>query len=345
VANSATGAPFAFETAAMPASAADRNLDRLVDVFTENATVVLSGTKLASQLKVPPSTLWEWIERLRSMGVDIRGVQGTGYRLAKVPDILTSALVRRSLPHGQFCCRVHHFYKTDSTMNEAAQIAAQGEPHGTLIIAEEQTAGRGRLGNRWVSEPSVGLYFTIILRPALSPTAAPILTLMAGIAVDEALHDVSGLEFDLRWPNDVLIGGRKCAGILVEMTAEPEKIEHVLLGIGINVNQGHMPDELSAEATSLLMEAGRTFSRLEALVSILKRLEHHYNLLLEHGPQAVVQRFTELSSYAAGRPVKVIGAADTVRGVTAGLTPEGVLLLRRDDGNIEKILSGHVRPE
>lgn len=328
----------------MPESASDRNLDRLVDILIENATVVLSGTKLAAQLRVPPSTLWEWVEKLRAMGLDISGVHGTGYRLARVPDVLTSHIVRRSL-HGQFGARVHHLYKTDSTMNEASQLALDGAPHGTLVIAEEQTAGRGRLGNAWVSEPLVGLYFTLVLRPPLAPASAPIITLMAGIAAAEALHEVSGLGFDLRWPNDVLVTEKKCAGILVEMTAQPERIEHVLLGVGINVNHSRMPAELASDATSLSIEAGRSFSRLEVLSNLLRRMEHYYNLLLERGSQAMVDRFSEISSYARGKRVKVTGLAETLHGVTAGLAPDGVLLLRCDEGSIEKILSGHVRPE
>jgi BirA family transcriptional regulator, biotin operon repressor / biotin---[acetyl-CoA-carboxylase] ligase len=329
----------------MPETPLDRNLDRLVDLLSENATVVMSGTKIASELGVPQSTMWDWIERLRGMGVEIRGHAGTGYQLMKVPDIPTPHAVRRALHRGEFGCRVHHVYKTDSTMSEAARLAASGAPHGTLVVAEEQTAGRGRLGRSWVSEPFVGLYFTLLLRPALSPGAAPVLTLVAGVALAEALAEASGLPVDLRWPNDVLIGGKKCAGILVELTAEPERIEHVLMGIGINVNHQRIPDDLAAEATSLRVEAGRGLSRLEIMVSVLKRLEHYYNRFLKEGASLIVERFSEISSFARGKRVKVVDSPDGLTGVTAGLTPEGVLLVRRDDGRMERVLSGHVRPE
>ncbi len=329
----------------MPETPLDRNLDRLVELLAKNATIVLSGAKIASELRVPQSTMWDWIERLRGWGVEIRGIAGTGYQLMKVPDILTAQSIRRALHRGEFGSRVHHFYKTGSTMVEAARLASLGEPHGALVVAEEQTAGRGRLGHSWISEPSVGLYLTLLLRPALEPGGAPILTLVAGVAVAETLAEVSGLAFDLRWPNDVLIGGKKCAGILVEMTAEPERIKHVLVGIGINVNHQQIPHELAAEATSLRLEAGRSFSRLEILVSVLKRLEHYYNRLLNEGASAIVQRFTEISSYARGKRVKVLDSPDGLTGVTAGLTPEGVLLVQRDDGRMERVLSGHVRPE
>ena len=323
----------------------DRRLDRLIDLLAKNATVLVSGTRLAAELRVPQSTLWGWIVRLRSMGVEVKGWPGSGYQLAKMPDILTSQAVRHGLHHGRFGCRIHHYYKIDSTMSEAARLAAAGAPHGTLVVAEEQTAGRGRFGRSWFSAKTAGIYFTLILRPSLSPAAAPVLTLWAGVALAEVLAETTGLPMDLRWPNDVLVNGKKCAGILVEMTAEPEKIGHVLVGLGINANHTQIPGELAAEATSLRLEAGRVFSRLDLLISILKRLEHHYNRFQEQGAAIIVQRFCEISSYARGKRVKVTDGLSVVSGVTAGLTPEGVLLLWQDDGRTEKILSGQVRPE
>ena len=324
---------------------ADRRLDELLDLLVKNATVVMSGTKIASQLRVAPSTLWEWVERLRSLGVEVRGLPGAGYQLEKMPDVLTPQAVRRSLHHGQFGCRVVHFYKTNSTMSEAERLAGEGAPHGMLVIAEEQTAGRGRFGRQWVSERAAGIYFTLVLRPALSPAAAPILTLLAGVALAETIREICQLPTDLRWPNDVLIQGKKCAGILVEMTAEPERIERVLLGIGVNVNQRQMPANLAAEATSLSLEAGRSFSRLAILAAVLKRLEQYYLRLLEQGPAVIVQQFSEISSYARGKRVKITDGTRVLTGETVGLSPEGILLLRRDDGQTEMVLGGQVRAE
>jgi len=329
----------------MPERRLDWNLDRLVNILVENGTVVLSGTKIAAQLRVPPSTLWAWVQRLRKMNVEVRGLLGSGYQLVKLPDILTAQAIRQTLHPGKFGCRIHHFYKVESTMNEAARLAAGEAPHGTLVVAEEQTAGRGRLGRSWYSERSVGIYFTLILRPPLAPAAAPILTLMAGVALAEVFRAISRLPTDLRWPNDVLMGGKKCAGILVEMKAEPERIEYVLVGIGMNVNHERIPKELAPEATSLRLEAGRSFSRLELLVTVMNRMEYYYHRLLEKGAAAIVERFSEVSSYARGKRVRVSDAAQTLIGVTAGLTPEGLLLVRREDGRIEKVLSGLVRAE
>jgi BirA family biotin operon repressor/biotin-[acetyl-CoA-carboxylase] ligase len=259
-------------------------------------------------------------------------------------DILSPPIIERSLHGGEFGCRIHHLDQTDSTMNEAARLAVAGAVHGSVVVAEQQTSGRGRLGHVWVSEPHVGLYFTLILRPTLAPSAAPILTLLCGVAVAEVLHEISGVRMDLRWPNDVLCHGKKCAGILVEMTTAPDGIAYILAGIGINVNHSSIPAELAAEATSLLLETRQNVSRIEVLAAVLSRLEDYYQRLLKEGAAVVVNRFTEISSYARDLRVKVVDSRDGLAGVTAGLAPDGVLLVRRDDGRVERVLSGHVRP-
>jgi BirA family biotin operon repressor/biotin-[acetyl-CoA-carboxylase] ligase len=320
-----------------------QHLDRLLTLLVENATVILSGTKIAAQLRIPHSTLAEWVDRLRAMGVDIKGYPGSGYQLMKLPDLLTPQALALHL-RGEFGSRIHHFYQTTSTMDEAARLAREGAPQGALVVAEEQTAGRGRFGRHWHSEPSSGLYFSVILRPSLPPAEAPVLALMAGVAAAEAIQEAAQLPTDLRWPNDVMVADKKCAGVLMEMTAEPHRIAHVLVGVGINVNHRRFPPELVLEATSLALEAGRTISRLQVLVSVLKRMEHYYNRLLEHGPAEALARFEAISSYARGKRVRVTDAAAELTGVTEGLTPEGVLLLRQDDGSLHKVLAGHVRP-
>jgi BirA family transcriptional regulator, biotin operon repressor / biotin---[acetyl-CoA-carboxylase] ligase len=336
------------------ANQSDRRLDELIDLLTENATVVMSGTKIASELQVPHSTCWELIERLREWGADVRGLPGTGYQLVRVPDVLTPKMIRQRLRTDSFGCRIQHYYEIDSTMSEAARLAAAKAPHGTLVVAEEQTSGRGRFGRSWFSPRGTGLYFTLILRPKLVPAATPVLTLLAGIAVSEAIHDtiddvigdlVEDVPIDIRWPNDVMIRGKKCAGILVEMTAQPERVEHAQIGVGVNVNQTAFPADIASEATSLRREAGRTFSRVEVLAAIMSRMELRYDQLLRDGAAAVVRRFGEISSYAHGKRVRVTDGPHVLTGETVGLSPEGMLLVRRDDGHTESILSGLVRPE
>ncbi|MSO19302.1 MAG: biotin--[acetyl-CoA-carboxylase] ligase [Acidobacteria bacterium] len=274
-----------------------------------------------------------------------------------MPENYIAAAVRQSLAssgagdarHERFGCPFHFYETMDSTMTEAARLAEAGAPTGTLVMAEEQTAGRGRLGRQWVSESGAGLYFTLILRPTLAPAATPMLTLMAGVSLAEAVRPFVSDRVDLRWPNDLLISEKKCAGILVEMRADPERAQserrwHVLLGIGINVNNTEFPEGLETEPTSLLLEAGQPIPRVDLLISVLKRLEEDYNSLLVDGAQPILKRFSTISSYASGKRVRAGEDGHFITGTTEGLTPEGVLLLRRDDGGLEKIIAGHVRP-
>jgi len=324
-------------------------IHRLLDLLTDHPTVVLSGSKMASELGAPRSTLRGWIVQLRNLGVELEGVPMNGYRLKRMPELLTPRAIRRAAQGTPFGHRAIHHFKTGSTMNDAAALAAAGEPHGTIVVAEEQTAGRGRLGRVWLSEKGAGLYFSMILRPPLPAAAAPMLTLVSGLAVREAIAEITGRAFpdtDLRWPNDVLLRGAKCAGILLEMTAEPERIKHVILGVGINVNQSEMPANLDNQATSLRIACGKSFIRAEVLGVVLRALDRALSRLLgPNGRAATVEEFEKQSTFARGRRVEISEGGSDVQGVTDGLDHAGYLLLRRDDtGALEPIYTGRVRP-
>lgn len=255
-----------------------------------------------------------------------------------------SGLLRHVLPPRHLGLPVHHYESIDSTMIEAARLADAGVSSGTMVLAEMQTQGRGRLGRAWHSDSSAGIYFTLVLRPNLEPAAAPVLTLMAGVSLATVMEAITPGRVDLRWPNDLLINGRKCAGILVEMRADPRRIDHVLLGIGINVNQTEFPGGLETEPSSLQLETGRPVQRADLLISLLKQLDADYNHLLSEGPARVLRCFEAISSYARGKRVRVGDHEPYVLGTTAGLTPEGLLLVAVEDGRIEKVVAGHVRP-
>jgi len=231
----------------------------------------------------------------------------------------------------------------DSTNTVAMRLGEQGEPHGAIVLAEEQTAGRGRAGRTWISEKSAGIHCTILLRPPIPPAHAPLLTLVAGLAARDAAAEDIDLIPDIRWPNDLLAGGRKFAGILTEMNAEPDRIHYAVVGIGINVNQTKMPAELADIATSLRMETGKTHSRFELLIRLLRHLDRYYNQFLSDGAAPILRRFAEVSSYFEGKRVRITTAAESFTGTTAGLDPSGVLRVTRDDGRgIEPVLSGDV---
>ncbi len=239
---------------------------------------------------------------------------------------------------------IHYYPSIDTTMRRAAELAEQGEPSGAIVIADEQTAGRGRLGRSWISPPESGLYLSLILRPAIAPADAAVVTLALGLASGRAIGQTAALSCDLRWPNDVLVNGRKCCGILTEMVAEGPLVRYIIAGIGINVNQDALPPELAETATSLRIETGCEYSREALLERLLKEADRYLDILIERGPRAVVELFQRASSYAEGKRVVVSNGASQIVGSTAGLTSAGALLLKRDDGAIEPILAGSVRP-
>ena len=323
----------------------DKELDRLVDLLVDHAMVVVSGTKAAAEIGVPHSTFQDWIDRLRAHGADIAGARGRGFVLKALPDILTQRVIKQAARGTQFGAQVHHYYSIGSTMDVASELAHHGAPHGTIVLAEEQTAGRGRLGHSWYSERSTGIYCSLILRPKMPAALGPVLTLAAGLALADTVSELAHQPADLRWPNDVLLGELKCGGVLLEMTAEAELVKHLGLGIGVNVNQQAFPQELAGEATSLALVAGRRLSRAEVLETLLHALDGRCRQFLDAGSASVIADFQSRSSFAWGRRVVVENQSGSFTGATQGLDSTGFLLVLRDDtASVEPVLAGTLRP-
>lgn len=321
----------------------DRRITALVTLLAENSTIVISGARIAREIGVSRSTVWRWVERLRELGVRAKGHPRTGYYLEKVPDLLTPDMLKARLKGSVFGKRIYHFLRTDSTNHVAMELGYGDEPEGGVVLAEEQTGGRGRAGRTWHSERGTGLYVTLLLRPKISPVQAPLLTMMAGLSSHAAIQAQTGLTVDLKWPNDLMLGGKKLGGILTEMYAEPSQVRFVIVGIGINVNQEKFPSELAATATSLRVRTGRAQSRMELLVRLLREFETDYNRFLSEGSASVTQRFEAVSSYARGKRVSVSNGMETYTGVTAGLSREGLLQVERESGDIVTVIAGDVR--
>jgi BirA family biotin operon repressor/biotin-[acetyl-CoA-carboxylase] ligase len=227
---------------------------------------------------------------------------------------------------------------TASTMKDAAALAARGEPHGTVVVAETQTEGIGRHGHAWHSESAGGLYLSIILRLPLTPEAMPVVAIALGLAVQRAIDDVAGVACDLRWPNDVLLNEKKIAGILVQ-TAD----NAVIAGIGVNVNQATFPEELRSIATSLLLQTGREHSKEALLDRVVMESLKYAGVLTDRGKASILRQFEARSSYVRGKSVDVESSNRIVTGVTEGLDENGFLLVRTL-GGIETIVAGGVRP-
>ena len=314
----------------------------LLRLLADNATIVISGGRIAREIGVSRSTVWRWVERLRELGVKVKGQAATGYFLEKVPDVLSPDVLKRQLKGTLFGKRIYHFFKTDSTNRVAFELGHAGEPEGAIVLAEEQSAGRGRAGRTWHSERAAGIYVTLLLRPKLAPVQAPLLTMMAGLSAHTAVEAVTGLAVDLKWPNDLIIRGKKAGGILTEMHAEPGMVRFVVVGIGLNVNQEKFPGELAGLATSLRQETGKMQSRMELFVRLLREFESDYNRFLREGIPSVIQRFEVVSSYAHGKKVRVTNGAESYVGTTVGLGPEGLLQVEREDGRVVTVIAGDV---
>ncbi len=322
----------------------DARLGQIVCVLMNFPTVVISGTKLAQEIGSTRSEVWRLVQQLRTLGVEIAGHPASGYQLTAVPDLLLPEMVDPLLRGTIFGGHFHHYYRADSTNTVALEAAAAGEPEGSVFLAEQQTAGRGRSSNQWHSEQSTGIYCSVILRPALPPSDMLVLSLAAGLAVQSAIREIDPrLLPDLKWPNDLLIRGKKFCGILTEMSAEATRVRHVVVGIGINVNQAAFPAELDQTATSLRMTTGTEWSRVELCAALLKSLEREYRAMLAdseaHGE--ILCRFQENSSSARGRKVR-IEENGGFEGTTEGLDPRGFLRVRTREG-VRIVYSGSVR--
>ena len=322
----------------------DQSLDEVLHFLMQNMTVSVSGEKLARDLGVPHSRVVRWVDRLRSEGIDILGEAFTGFRLTRLPDVLLPQLIRDRLHTRAFGRTLHHLYRVESTNSYASDLLSQDKPaaHGTVVVAERQTAGRGRMGRSWVSSPGVGLYTSIILRPEISSNLAPLLTLGTAVAAHDSIERATALEVDIKWPNDLLIGRKKICGILSELQAEVDRVRAMIIGVGINVNQEEFPDEIADRATSLRLASGRAQSRIEILQDFLHEFERLYERFREKGPSAIIDRWTRLSSFANGRTIEVDDGVRRVRGVTSGLNALGALRIAQPDGAVEEVYSGDV---
>ena len=323
----------------------DLRLGRIVRLLMENATVVVSGTKIADEIGTARSEVWRLVQQLRRLGVEIAGHTASGYQLKAVPDLLLPDMLAPFLAGTIFGGEIHHYYRLGSTNSEAMERASGGAPEGSVFVAEEQTAGRGRGAHQWESAASAGIYCSVVLRPTLPPAETLILSLAAGLAVDAAVRQVdSGVVPDLKWPNDLLIEGKKFCGVLTEMNAEVTRVRYIVVGIGINVNQVRFPEELRPTATSLRLTTDTVWSRVELCAALLKSLDREYRDLIQKAGahDSILERFHERSSSVRGRYVQVEENGGGFEGVTDGLDGRGFLRVKTGQG-LRTVLSGTVR--
>lgn len=319
--------------------------DQILSLFRRHQGVFLSGRQICQELKISRAAVWKQVEGLRQDGFSIEAQRSKGYRLVDGPDLLLADEVLQGLHLEQIGRPLICLELLDSTNARARQLGEGNGADGTVIIADRQSAGRGRLGRRWESPPGVNLYTSILLRPAIPVQQAPQLTFLTAVSVAEALHQTADLQPQVKWPNDVLVGGKKIAGLLNEMNAETERIHFVVLGVGVNLNMtaDQFPEELNYPATSVLLETGRPVSRSTFARAFLEQFDYHYSEFLVDGFGPIRRRWESLCEII-NRRVRVDLSPGQLEGTVVGLEPDGALRLQCDNGKIEHILAGDVRP-
>lgn len=315
--------------------------EKLLRMLSE-AEGYVSGQRLCEELNVSRTAVWKNINRLKEEGYVIEAVQNRGYCLKERPDVINAQEIKSRLHTKYWGQETMFFEEVDSTNNVAKKMAEEGAPHGRLVIAENQNAGKGRRGRTWSSPEGTGIWMTFILRPQISPQAASMLTLVAAMAVRKAIYLETGLETVIKWPNDIVAGGKKICGILTEMSAELEWINYVVVGVGINANIRKFPDEISDKATSLILETGRTVDRSRMVSAYGNAFEEYYNRFLETGNLALLKDEYNSSLANFHNQVRVLDTAGEFVGISKGINDVGELVVTDDEGTERIVRSGEV---
>ena len=302
----------------------------------------VSGQELCRKLGVSRTAVWKNIRSLQEDGYEIEAVTNRGYRLAGVPDTIAEEEVASRLQTERMGRQIRYFSRIDSTNQYAKRIAEEGAPDGTLIIADEQTAGKGRSGRTWVTPPAEAIAFTLLLRPKLSPDRISMVTLVMGLAVTNAVNSLYDVSAGIKWPNDVVIKGRKLCGILTEMSAEVRQVNYIVIGVGINANLTSFPEEIREIATSLKLELGRDINRAELIARVMTEFERLYAEFEAQGDLgAVMQEYNELC-LNAGSKVRVLDPNGEYTGTSRGINSMGELLVETEDGKMQEVYAGEV---
>lgn len=302
----------------------------------------ISGQQLCDVFHVSRTSIWKVMEQLKREGYLIEAVRNRGYRLLGSPDVISEAEIGSLLKTQWAGNRIVYFDKTDSTNNRAKDAGEKGGVHGTLFVADAQSAGKGRRGRAWSSPPGESVYMTLLLRPGIMPDRAPMLTLVMGLSVVEAIRTVTGIEAEIKWPNDVVVNKKKVCGILTEMAAEMTYVNYVVIGVGINVNQKHFPEEIADMAVSLRKETGKVYRRSELIAAVLERFEENYGTFLRTGDLSEIRKAYDAALVNRGREVRVLEPGNEYEALAEGISDIGELVVRLPDGQKRHVFAGEV---
>lgn len=305
-------------------------------------TGYLSGQELCEKLGVSRTAVWKVIRQLQEEGYEIEAVRNRGYRLSESGDIFTEAELKSAIQTQKTGRNLVLLETVDSTNNKAKQLAEEGAADGTLVVADSQSGGKGRRGKLWSSPSGAGVWMSLILRPQCPPASASMLTLVAALSVNRGIREVTSVSSQIKWPNDIVINGKKVCGILTEMSAEPDLINHVVVGIGINSNNVLFPKELEQVATSLRLASGQLVKRAKLVNAVLCAWEEYYHIFLQtENLSGLVAEYNDKLT-GLGGAVKVLMPADSYDGISQGVDENGRLLVKKSDGTVMQVVSGEV---
>jgi BirA family transcriptional regulator, biotin operon repressor / biotin---[acetyl-CoA-carboxylase] ligase len=317
---------------------------KLIEAFSSADGSFISGQQMADYIGCSRTAVWKHIKELRTEGFVLEAVRNKGYRIIFTPEKVTANEIQLGLQTKTLGKMIHYEESVETTQKIARSLANEGVPEGTLVVAEEQFGGKGRMARQWYSPKYSGIWMSLILRPIIPFQQAPQLTLLTAVAVVQAIEHLTDLKPQIKWPNDILINRKKVTGILTELQAESDRIHSVIIGIGMNVNQqtSDFPEELQDIATSLLIEGGKKVSRASLIQEVLVRMEVLYEQFLVEGFLPIKQLW-ESYAISLGQEIKATTVNKTIIGKAIGITDEGVLLLEDGSGKIHSIYSADIQ--
>lgn len=302
----------------------------------------VSGQELCEKFGVSRTAVWKVMNQLKEEGYEIEAVQNKGYRLLRTPDVLSESELKSRIITKWAGKNVHFLKETTTTNADAKRLMEEGKPHGTLVVADKQTAGRGRRGRSWESPSGTSVYMTIALKPDFTPEKASMLTLVMALSVAEAVTDITGLNAGIKWPNDIVVNRKKICGILTEMSMEADYIRSVVIGVGINTNQESFPEEIKATATSLFLEKGEKMVRAELIAAVMRHFEYYYELFTQKEELSLLKEEYEKRLVNRNEKVRVLDPKGEFEGIAEGIAKTGELLVRLEDGSLTKVYAGEV---
>lgn len=287
----------------------------------------VSGQELCERFGVSRTAIWKAVNQLKKEGYEIEAVQNKGYRLISVPDILSVNELQSRRKTSWVGKDIFYYGVTDSTNTQAKRLAEEGYGHGTLVVAEQQEAGRGRRGRNWQSPAKESIYMTLLLKPEINPNNASMLTLVTALAVSKAITKVTGRPAGIKWPNDIVMNGKKVCGILTEMSAQFDYVNHIVIGIGINVHATEFPEELSCMATSLYLETKEHYHRAELIEAVWEAFEYYYDIYLQTEDLRNLVKEYDAHLVNMHQIVRVLDPKEPFEGKAMGITPKGELMV------------------